>query len=85
MIDYFPDKETRTSRSRAEQQLALIYLRDRDFDRAMAIFENLANRGDDEGSCGRSAWPGKCGVLSLRRQYRESNAVSANSCPSATN
>ena len=60
---------------RAEQQLALIYLREDDYDRAMAIFEKLAKPDDDERSCGRSAWPGKCGVLSLRSEYHESNAV----------
>ena len=73
MIDYFPEKEYFARR--AEQQLARIYLREGDFDRAMAIFEKLAALGDDEPELRAFGLAGKCGVLSLRGQYRESAAV----------
>jgi len=70
VIDYFPEK--RDFILRAQQQLALIYLRDGDFDRAMPIFEKLANLGDDEQELRVFGLAGRCGVLSLRGKYRES-------------
>ena len=70
VIDYFPEKRDFTLR--AQQQLALIYLRDGDFNRAMPIFEKLANLGDDEQELRVFGLAGKCGVLSLRGKYRES-------------
>ena len=50
-------RQASTSRLRAEQQLALIYLGEGDYDRAMAIFEKLAELGDDEVELRASAWP----------------------------
>ena len=67
------------------QQLALVYVYDLKFDPAMSIFDNLANRGDDEVELRAFGLAGKCVVLSLRGQYRESDAVLANSCPSRPN
>lgn len=73
VITYFPDKEYLAFR--AQQQLALIYLRDGDFDRAMPVFERLAKLGDDEAELRAFGLAGEGGVLSLRGQYRESAAV----------
>ena len=73
MIDYFPEKKDFTLR--AQQQLALIYLRDGDFDRAMTIFEKLAKLGDDQVEFRAFGLAGKCGVLSIRGNYADSNAV----------
>lgn len=73
VIGYFPDKEYFTLR--AQQQLALIYLRDGDFDRAMPIFERLAKLGDDEAELRAFGLAGQGGVLSLRGAYRESARV----------
>jgi serine/threonine protein kinase len=73
VISYFPDKEY--FGLRAQQQLALIYLRDGDFDRAMPLFERLANQGDAEPELRAFGLAGQGGVLSLRGQYRESTAA----------
>ncbi len=73
VIDYFPEK--RDIAHRAEQQLALIYLREDDLNRAMTIFENLSNLGDDDAELRAFGLAGKCGVFSLRGNYAESNAV----------
>jgi serine/threonine-protein kinase len=75
VIDYFPEKKYRYFNLRAQQQLALIYLRENNFDRAMAIFETLSLLGDDEVELKAFGLAGKCGVLSLRGQYHESVEV----------
>jgi serine/threonine-protein kinase len=80
VIDYFPEKEYYTLR--AQQQLALIYLRKRsDWDRAMAVFEKLANLNLDgpnpkiEPELKAFGLAGQCGVLSLQGKYEESNRI----------
>ncbi len=73
MIDYFPKKTTYVLR--AKQQLSLIYLRKEQYDRAMAIFDELAALGDDQPELKAFGLAGKCGVLSLRGQFQESDAV----------
>jgi serine/threonine-protein kinase len=73
VIDYFPEKRDITLR--AQQQLALIYLREGDLDRAMTIFEKLANRGDDEVELRAFGLAGKYGALSLRGDFDDSNAI----------
>ena len=83
VIDYFPDEEYYTLR--AQQQLALIYLlRNRDFDRAMSVFENLANLNLDnkklEVELKAFGLAGQCGVLTHRGKYAESNSVIGTAC-----
>jgi hypothetical protein len=70
VIDYFPEKKDLALR--AEQQLALIYLREGDFDRAMTIFEKLSKLGGDKEELRVFGLAGKCGVLSIKGQYGES-------------
>ena len=74
VIDYFPDKKHAYLTLRAYQQLALIYLRRDDLDRAMAIFEKLAKPENDD-ELRAFGLAGKCGVLSIRGKCTESNAV----------
>ncbi|MFZ1932199.1 MAG: serine/threonine-protein kinase [Thermoguttaceae bacterium] len=79
VIDYFPDKEYATLRAR--QQLALIYLRKGEWDRAMAIFEKLASPNLDaanpkfEVELKAFGLAGQCGVLSIRGEFEESNSI----------
>ena len=73
VIDHFPEKEYFVLR--AEQQLALIYLRKDELDRAMTIFEKLAKLGDDEAGLRAFGLAGECGVLSIRGDYEASNAA----------
>jgi eukaryotic-like serine/threonine-protein kinase len=79
VIDYFPDKEHYTLH--AEQQLALLYFGERDYDRAMPIFQKLANLGDDELELKAFGLAGKCGLLSLQGKNEESTAVLAQLLP----
>jgi serine/threonine-protein kinase len=73
VIKYFPEKRNITLR--AQQQLALIYLREGELDRAMVIFEKLANLGNDEAELRAFGLAGECGVLSIREDYAGSNAI----------
>jgi len=77
VITHFPKNEYFTLR--AEQQLALISLRELDFQRAMTIFEKLANLNLDDKNIETElrafGLAGQCGVLSLRGDYRGSMAV----------
>jgi eukaryotic-like serine/threonine-protein kinase len=75
VITYFPENKRITLR--AEQQLALIYLGERDYDRAMPIFEKLADLGDNELELKAFGLAGMCGVRSLQGKYEESTAVLA--------
>jgi eukaryotic-like serine/threonine-protein kinase len=81
VIDYFPDKEYYTLR--AKQQLALIYLHKRDYEKAMAIFKELASPNPDalnpkfEAELKAFGLAGQCGVLSINHQYEESNRILA--------
>ncbi|MGO9107829.1 MAG: serine/threonine-protein kinase, partial [Thermoguttaceae bacterium] len=75
VIDYFPEKENKYIVSRAREQLALVQVHDLKLDRAMATFDDLAKRGDDEVELRAFGLAGECVVLSLRGQYRESVAV----------
>jgi tetratricopeptide (TPR) repeat protein len=79
VIRYFPDKEH--FKHHAEQQLALIYFGENDYDRAMPIFESLANLGDDELELKAFGLAGKCGLLSLQGKYEESTTVLAQLLP----
>jgi hypothetical protein len=75
VIDYFPEKENKYIASRAREQLALVQVHDLKLDRATAIFDDLAKCGDDEVEFRAFGLAGQCVVLSLRGQYRESDAV----------
>jgi eukaryotic-like serine/threonine-protein kinase len=72
VIDYYSDQPYVAYR--AKEQLALVYLREGAFDRAMDIFEELAAL-DDEVELKAFGLAGKCGVLSLRCKYQESADV----------
>jgi eukaryotic-like serine/threonine-protein kinase len=76
VVDYTPENEY--YKLRAEQQLAMIYLRKGDTDRAMDIFEKCADYGSDRkldqelqafGLAGQSI------VLTIRGKYADSNTV----------
>jgi serine/threonine-protein kinase len=73
VLTYFPEKKYYTLR--AEEQLALIYLREGNLDRAMAIFEKLARLSDDEAELRAFGLAGMYGVLSLRGKYDQCDAV----------
>jgi serine/threonine-protein kinase len=79
VIDYFPKKEYVALR--AQQQLALIYLRKGEWDRAMSVFEKLANLNLDDAKMEVElkafGLAGQCGVLSIRGKYEESNRILA--------
>ncbi len=79
VIRYFPEKKDFVLR--AKQQLALIYLREGEFDRAMTIFDELARLGEEQAEFRAFGLAGQCGVLSLRGQYQESNAILAQLLP----
>ena len=61
--------------------MRLIYLRESNYDRAMAIFDELAKLGDDQAELRAFGLAGQCGVLSIRHRYEESNALSAQILP----
>jgi serine/threonine-protein kinase len=73
VIEYFPEKEYLVHR--AQQQLARIYLRERDYERAMAIFDDLAGASDSDKEFRAFGLAGKCGLLTLQGRNRESAEV----------
>ncbi|MGA2032817.1 MAG: serine/threonine-protein kinase [Thermoguttaceae bacterium] len=73
VIDYFPEKTYVVLR--AKQQLARIYLRERDYVRAMAVFDELAQADDLNKEFQAFGLAGKCGVLTLQEKYQESADV----------
>jgi eukaryotic-like serine/threonine-protein kinase len=75
VVDYFPEKEHEYHVFRAKQQLARIYLRARDYDRAMSVFDELSNTTGPGGEFRAFGLAGKCGVLSLEGKHRESANV----------
>jgi serine/threonine-protein kinase len=79
VIEYFPKKEAFTLR--AEQQLAMLYLHEGQFDRAMAIFDKLAKLGTDAVELQAFGLAGQCVVLSRRGQYRQSAEAFAQLLP----
>jgi serine/threonine-protein kinase len=60
---------------RAKQQLARIYLRGEDFDRAIEVCDELASSSDNNPEFKAFGLAGKCGALSLQKKYRESADV----------
>jgi hypothetical protein len=73
VIDYFPDKQYYVLR--AKQQLARIYLRQRDYPPALATFDALAAAPDQDREFRAFGLAGKCLVLTLLKRYRESADV----------
>jgi len=73
VIDY-PDVSEYVA-LRAEQQLVRIYLRARDFDRAIKVCEHLASTSDNNAEFKAFGLAGKCVALSLQKNYQESANV----------
>ncbi len=73
VIAYFPEKEYYVLR--AKQQLARIFLRERDYPRATAVFDELAAVSDQDKEFQAFGLAGKCGVLCFQGKFRESAAV----------
>jgi serine/threonine-protein kinase len=73
VAEYYPENEYFVYR--AKQQLARIYLRERDYDRAMAVYDELAAASDKDGEFRAFGLAGKCFVLSSLKRYRESADV----------
>jgi serine/threonine-protein kinase len=70
VLEYFPKKESVVRR--AKQQLARIYLREKDYDRALAIFDELAASTDADKEYRAWGLTGKVGVLAIEGKYSES-------------
>jgi serine/threonine-protein kinase len=79
VIENFPKKEEFTLR--AEQQLAMLYLHEGEFDRAMAICDKLAKLGADAVELQAFGLAGQCVILSRRGQYRQSAEALAQLLP----
>lgn len=74
VIEYFPDNDYYALR--AKQQLGRIYLRERDFPRAMEVFGELAEQTDPSYIEFRAfGLAGQCGVLTLQGEYQKSADV----------
>jgi serine/threonine-protein kinase len=73
VLTYFP--ENRYYTLRAEEQLALIYFRERKLAQAMETFEKLAHSSDDEAEVRAFGLAGMYGVLTLRGQFDQCDAV----------
>jgi eukaryotic-like serine/threonine-protein kinase len=73
VIDYFPADTYWVNH--AKQQLALIYLREEDRDRALAIFEELASLDESETELRAFGLAGEAGVLTMNGEYRKSAVV----------
>ena len=73
VAEYFPDNEYFVYR--AKQQLARIYLRERDYDRAMTVFEELSAASDKDAEFRAFGLAGKCFVLCSLKRHRESADV----------
>ncbi len=79
VIDYFPE-ETLFVR-RAQQQLARIYLSERDFPRALELFEELASLPPTEAELRAFGLAGKVGVYALTARHDESAKAFADLWP----
>jgi serine/threonine-protein kinase len=72
VVDYTPKNEYLVRR--AQQQLARLYLREGNYDQAMAIFQELASLGKGDEEFRAFGLAGQCGLLSLQGRYQESTA-----------
>lgn len=73
ILDYYPEKTYWVNR--AKQQLARIYLREGENQRALEIFNELATLDETEADLRAWGMAGKCGVLVMEGKYREAAAV----------
>jgi serine/threonine-protein kinase len=73
VIQYFPTQSYWGNR--AKQQLAVIYLREGDYDRALEIFQQLASLDDTEADLRAFGLAGESGILTMQGEYRKSAAI----------
>jgi len=73
IIDNFGEKQYWANR--AKQQLARIYLRERDLDRALVVFEDLASLDETEVELKAFGLAGKSAVLTMQGKYGDSAAA----------
>jgi tetratricopeptide (TPR) repeat protein len=67
--------------NRAKQQLAMIYLRAEDYDRALDVFHELASLDEIETELRAFGLAGESGVLSIRGEYQRSEEIMARLFP----
>jgi serine/threonine protein kinase len=79
VIDYFPTDAYWVNR--AKQQLALIYLREENYDRALEIFGELASLDEIESEFRAFGLAGQAGILTMRGEYQKSEAVMSRLLP----
>ena len=72
VVNYTPKNEYLLRR--AQQQLARLYLREGNYDQAMAIFQELASLGNGDEEFRAYGLAGRCSLLSLQGKYQESTA-----------
>jgi serine/threonine-protein kinase len=73
VIDHFPNDTYWVNR--AKQQLALIYLREENYDRALEMFHELASLDEIEAELRAFGLAGQAGVLTMRGEYQKSAAI----------
>jgi len=73
VILYFPTQTYWVNR--AKQQLAMIYLREEDNDRALEIFQELASLDDTEADLRAFGLAGESAILTMQGEYRKSAAI----------
>ncbi len=79
VIDYFPNDGYWVNR--AKQQLALIYLREENYDRALEIFGELASLDEIESEFRAFGLAGQAGILTMRGEYQKSETLMARLLP----
>lgn len=72
IIEYYPDQYVARA---AKQQLARIYLREGDYDRALQIFDEFASLGEDDDRLRAYGLAGQIGALTLQGRHDESTTV----------
>jgi len=75
VIDYFPEAELEARRAR--EHLALLLLRDRRFDEARELFEQLASQDENDPSSRARGLAGLAALASIQEDYQESRRIIA--------
>lgn len=75
VVDYFPEAELESRRAR--EHLALLLLRERRFDEARELFEQLAAVGDDDPSSRATGLAGLAALASIQADYQKSQRIIA--------